>query len=326
MKPASRLLDLLGVLQTGQRWSSSDLASRLGIGERTVRADIERLRELGYPVASTRGPAGGYLLGKRGNLPPLLLSDDEAVAVAVGLNEMISSPGLAQDAAQAMNKLQDLLPDRLRRRVGAMHDNTEVGPTNTTTNVAEPHVSAVVLADLAAAIRDRHGLRFFYGQGLDQERVEADPYRLVSWQQRWYLVARHAPSQQWQAFRVDWISLRMPGGPRFTHDPLDGEAYATFVLRDVAATGWKVHARIIIDAPAADVLERINPTVGVVETLDHNHSVLVTGADSLEMVAVWIGMLDLDFHITEPTELVEHVRTLSKRYKRALPPRNSELR
>ncbi len=322
IRTSGRLLALLGLLQSGQRWSGGDLANRLQIAERTVRADIERLRELGYPITSLRGPAGGYLLGDRGRLPPLLLDDDEAVAVAVGLGEVTSMPGLADDAAQALTKLEQVLPDRLRRRVRAVHDTTELGPANTATNVAEPAVSATALGDLAAAIRDHQGLRFFYRD--DRHRVEADPYRLVGWQQRWYLVARRSPTGEWQAFRVDWMTLRTPGGPRFTPAAMDREAYAAFVLRDVASTGWAVHARILIDAPAAEVLARINPAVGIVETVGDQRSVLVTGADSLEMVAVWIGMLGMDFHVSEPPELVHHLRTLSERYARATLPRDAE--
>lgn len=127
------------------------------------------------------------------------------------------------------------------------------------------------------------------------------------------------PGGQWQAFRVDWLQLRQPGASRFTAAPLEGGDYAAFVLRDVAFHGWKVHACIAVDAPASEVRARINPAVGVVETIDEEHSVLLTGGDSVEIVAVWIGMLGLDFHVSEPPELVEHVRTLQQRYVRALP-------
>ncbi len=225
-------------------------------------------------------------------------------------------PGLAETGSLALAKLERTLPDRLRRQLRALRDSTEIGPANTGTNVADPEVDAALLVDLAAAIRDRQGLRFRYR---GEERVEADPYRLVSWQQRWYVVARRRPTRDWDAFRVDWIELRVPGASRFSADPLEGGDYSSFVLRQVASTGWRVHARILVDAPADEVLARINPAVGVVETVDDEHSVLVTGADSWEIVAVWIGMLGLDFHVTEPPELVEHIRSLAQRYSRALP-------
>ena len=149
--------------------------------------------------------------------------------------------------------------------------------------------------------------------------MECDPYRLVSWQERWYVVVRMRPDGRWRALRADWLELRIPGAGRFSPEPLDGGDYAAFVLRDVAFSGWNVHCRIAVDAPAEEVLRRINPTVGVVETVDDEHCVLVTGADSVETVAVWIGMLGLDFHVDEPPELVAHLRTLATRYAAAVP-------
>lgn len=328
---SARLLALLGQLQARDIVSGAELAARLGVGERTIRKDVERLRDLGYPVDAVRGPSGGYRFGDHGRLPPLLLEADEAVAVAVGLGSAATVRGIEEASALALAKLEQVLPDRLRRRVRALHESTDVGPANTATNVEAPVVDVAVLAELAAAIRDREGLRFFYrpggadaaaGPGEEAggtgERVEADPYRLVSWQQRWYLVARRRPTGTWQAFRVDWTTLRMPGAGRFVAAPLEGGDYAAFVLRDVAFSGWKVHCRIAVDAPADEVLGRINPTVGVVETVDEGHSVLVTGGDSVEIVAVWIGMLGLDFHVTDPPELVEHVRLLGRRYAGAV--------
>lgn len=326
LQTSARLLALLGQLQARDIVSGVELAGRLGVGERTIRKDVERLRELGYPVDSVRGPAGGYRFGDHGRLPPLLLEPDEAVAVAVGLGTVATVRGIEESSALALSKLEQVLPDRLRRRVRALHESTDVGPANTTSNVEAPVVDVGLLAELAAAVRDREGLRFFYrpgGVGRDaggaEERVEADPYRLVSWQERWYVVARRRPTGSWQAFRVDWLTLRMPGGGRFVPAPLEGGDYAAFVLRDVAFSGWAVHCRIAVDAPATEVLARINPTVGVVETLDETHSVLVTGGDSVEIVAVWIGMLGLDFHVSEPPELVEHLRVLGRRYATAVP-------
>ena len=313
---SSRLLLLLGYLQSQPVWSGPDLVALLGVTARTLRKDIERLRELGYPVDATRGPGGGYRLGRHGQLPPLLLSDDEAVAVAIGLGNASSAPGLADAGASAMAKLERTLPDRLQRRVRAIHANTDVGPANTGTNEPEVRVDPHLLAQLGAAISDRAGVRFTYD---DAERpVTADPYRLVSWQQRWYLVAREHPDREWRVFRVDWMRLRFPGAARFAPAPLKGDDYASFVLRHVASTGWKVHARILVDAPAQDVLDRINPAVGVVETVDDGHCVLVTGADSIETVAVWIGMLGIDFHVDGPPELVEHLQVLARRYQQSV--------
>lgn len=322
LQTSSRLLALLGLLQARAVVPAADVAARLGVGERTVRKDVERLRQLGYPIDSVRGPSGGYRFGDHGRLPPLLLEADEAVAVAVGLGTAATVRGLEEPSALAMGKLEQVLPDRLRRRVLAVHESTDVGPANTATNVEAPVVDADLLADLAAAIRDREGLRLRHHPGGDvhaEERVEVDPYRLVTWQERWYVVARRRDDHTWRAYRADWLALRTPGAGRFVPDPMEDGAYAAFVLRDVAFSGWSVHCRIAVDAPAAEVLRRINPTVGVVETVDDTHSVLVTGADSVETVAVWIGMLGLDFHVDSPPELVAHVATLAERYAGALP-------
>jgi predicted DNA-binding transcriptional regulator YafY len=320
LQTSSRLIALLGHLQARAIVTGPDLAALLGVGERTVRKDVERMRELGYPVEAVRGAAGGYRFGDRGRLPPLLLEADEAVAVAVGLGSVAAVRGIEDAGALALAKLQHVLPDRLWRRVRALTESTDVGPADTATNVEAPPVDVALLADLATAIRDRDGLRLFYRPGPDvEERVECDPYRLVSWQQRWYVVVRRRPDGRWQALRADWLELRTPGAGRFPPEPLDGGDYAAFVLRDVAFSGWNVHCRIAVDAPADEVLRRINPTVGVVETVDEGHCVLVTGADSVETVAVWIGMLGLDFHVTEPPELVAHLRTLAARYAAAVP-------
>ena len=320
LQTASRLIALLGHLQARATATGPELAGLLGVGERTVRKDVERLRALGYPVEAVRGAAGGYRFGDHGRLPPLLLEADEAVAVAVGLGAVSAVRGIEEAGALALAKLQHVLPDRLWRRVHALSESTDVGPADTGSNVVAPPVDVALLADLAAAIRDHEGLRLFYRPTIDaEERVEADPYRLVSWQQRWYVVVRRRPDRRWQALRADWVALRTPGAGRFSPDPMEGGDYAAFVLRDVAFSGWTVHCRIAVDAPADEVLRRINPTVGVVETVDEDHCVLVTGADSVEMVAVYIGLLGLDFHVTEPPELVEHLRTLATRYAGALP-------
>lgn len=322
LQTSARLLAMLGQLQARDIVSGTELAARLDVGERTIRKDIERLRELGYPIDSVRGPAGGYRFGDHGRLPPLLLEPDEAVAVAVGLGSVAAVRGIEESSALALAKLQQVLPDRLRRRVRALHDSTDVGLENTSSNVPAPPVDVALLAELASAVRDREGLRFFYrpgGRDEDGERIEADPYRLVSWHERWYVVARRRPTSEWQVFRVDWMTLRTPGAGRFVANPLEGGDYSSFVLREVAFSAWNFHCRIAVDAPAAEVLSRIHAAVGVVETVDDTHSVLVTGGDSLEVVAVWIGMLGLDFHVTEPPELVEHLRLLGERYARAVP-------
>ena len=135
---------------------------------------------------------------------------------------------------------------------------------------------------------------------------------------RWYLVGRDPQSGDWRTFRLDWVAPRERSNRRFTPHPLPGEDYTTFLLRDVASTGWRVHARITVFAPAEEVLSRINATVGVVEKVDDNTCILVTGADSIEIVAVYIGMLGIDFHVAEPPELVRQLALLGARYARSV--------
>lgn len=310
---SARLLTMLGLLQSRIDWSGAELAEQLGVTDRTVRKDIARLRDLGYPVAAIRGPGGRYRLGAGARLPPLLLDDDEAVAVAVGLRAATGMAGFEETGGRALTKLEQVLPDKLRRRLAALREATSAGPVNTDSNVEDPAVDPALLNDLAAAIRDYQGLRCDY-RG---ERCEIEPYRLVGWQRRWYLVGRDPVTGAWAPYRVDWLRLHIPGGRRFTPVSFPGDL-TEFVVREVARTGWAVHVRIRVHAPAGEVLGRINPAVGTVEAVSDTESVLVTGGDSVEVVAVWIGMLGLDFSVTEPPELVANLRALSRRYARAI--------
>src|SRR4051794_13514890 len=314
---AARMLALLGLLQARSDWSGPELAERLGVTDRTIRNDVDRLRGLGCPVDAVRGPGGRYRLGVGTKLPPLLLEEDEAIAVTVGLRAGTTVQGIEETSARALAKLEHVLPHRLRRRVNALKDAVSAGPESTGSNVEDPIVDPSLLSEVATAVRDHVELRFDYPLNGESQRVRREPYRLVSWQRRWFVVARDAGTDSWAPYRLDWMTLRSPGGRRFTPRPLPGEDYTAFVLREVAFSGWTVHARIAVDAPAEDVLARINPAVGVVESVDDGHCVLVTGADSVEMIAVYIGLLGLDFHVTDPPELVDAVRRVGERYRRA---------
>jgi predicted DNA-binding transcriptional regulator YafY len=333
LETSARLLALLSLLQSRPAWPGAELAERLQVSRRTVRNDIDRLRELGYPVEAARGPAGYYQLGAGAKLPPLLLDDEEAVAVAIGLRAAVGVSGIRESSARALAKLEQVLPHRLQRQVKAISEAMSQAPEVSGTNVADPEVDSAALAQIASAIRDREWIRFGYLIGQDRpsdlppivtaapsghKRIE--PYRLVSWRGRWYLVGRDPEPGTWATYRVDWIDLKTPTGRRFTPSRLPAEDYTTFVLREVASTGWKVHARITVLAPAHEVLARINATVGVVEALDEQTCVLVTGADSLETIAVYIGMLGLAFTVTQPAGLVEHLRALGERYLEAIRP------
>lgn len=310
---AARLLALLALLQSRLEWSGTELAARLGVTTRTVRNDIDRLRELGYPVNATRGAAGGYRLGAGGRLPPLLLDDEEAVAVAVGLRAATGIAGIAESSARALAKLEQVLPSRLRPLVAAVSTVVEHAPENTGTDAPDPEVDPTVLAAVAAAIRDVELFRF-EAHGTDRL---VEPYRLLSWQRRWYLVARDPASGEWGTFRADWIAPRMLTHRRFSPTPLPDGDYTAFAMRTIAASGWNMHARLRVAAPADAVLARINPAVGVVEAVSETESVLVTGADSLDTVAAYIGMLGMDFTVESPEELRGVLRAYAARYVRA---------
>src|SRR5215218_1866079 len=193
LETSSRLLSLLALLQTRPAWTGAELAGRLEVTPRTIRNDIDRLRELGYPVDATRGPAGHYQLGVGAKLPPLLLDDEEAVAVAVGLRTGAGVVGMEESSTRALAKLEQVLPHRLRRQVNAIHSTLSKGPDNTGSNVQDPEVDPAVVTTIAAAIRDEHYLRFEYAVRESEPPESAplpilvEPYRLVSWQRYWYL-------------------------------------------------------------------------------------------------------------------------------------------
>ncbi|WP_204074686.1 helix-turn-helix transcriptional regulator [Planotetraspora phitsanulokensis] len=316
LETSARLLRLLSLLQAKRDWSGAALAERLNVSERTVRRDVERLRDLGYPVNVTRGTDGGYRLGAGTAMPPLLLDDDEAVAVAVGLRTCARGgvAGIEETSVRALAKLEQVLPSRLRYRVNALQTYTEPVPADRPGPVVDPSV----LTALAAACRDQERLRFDYRAHDGSTGVRTvEPYRLVSWGRRWYLVAWDVDRQDWRTFRVDRVEPRTPTGPRFPpRDPPEGGA-AAYVAQGVSAAAWRYRSRVVVHAPAEVVTERINPAVGVVEALDGHTCVLHTGADGLNTIAVHLGMLDLDFEVTEPPELVEHMRELTARYARS---------
>jgi predicted DNA-binding transcriptional regulator YafY len=315
---SARLLRLLALLQTPKDWTGAELAGRLGVTPRTVRHDIERLRALGYPVTGTRGSAGGYRLGAGADLPPLLLTDDEAVAVVIGLRTAAggSIAGIGESAALALAKLEQVLPSRLRHRVEAVQRFTVSVPPDSVGPIVDPAVITV----LASVCRDRERLRFDYrSHGGTETRREVEPHRLVTWGRRWYLIAYDLHRDDWRTFRVDRITPKIPTGPRFTPRELPDEDVAAYVARNVSAAAWRYGARVIVHAPADVVTERINPAVGTVEPVDDRTCLLQTGADTIETLGVYLGMLGVDFTVTEPSELVAYVRELSRRYARAAP-------
>ncbi len=309
----ARLLALLSLLQSRPSWNGTELAGRLGVTTRTIRNDIERLRRLDYPVEGARGAIGGYRLGAGGKLPPLLLDDEEAVAVTIGLRAARGIAGIETSSARALAKLEQVLPPRLRATVEALASAVEHAPENTGTDAPDPAVDPAVLRAIAAAIHDEELFRFDYAD----EPLLLEPYRLLAWQRRWYLVAREPAAGGWDVYRADRIAPHLRTHRRFTPDPLPDADYAAFAMRRIASSGWNVHARLRIAAPADAVLARINPAVGVVEAVSADTSVLVTGADSLETIAAYVGMLDMDFTVDSPARLRTLLHAVAQRYARA---------
>ncbi|MEV0383617.1 YafY family protein [Nonomuraea sp. NPDC050643] len=304
---SARLLRLLSLLQARRDWPSAELAERLGVAPRTVRRDVGRLRSLGYPVRSTPGVSGGYRLGAGAELPPLLLDDDEAVAVAVGLRTAANGTvtGIEETSLRALAKLERLLPARLRHRVNTLQTHTvridREGPT----------VDADVLGRVAAACRDREQLRFDYTDHRGEVTLRrAEPHSLVTQGHRWYLVGWDADRRDWRTYRADRMALRAPNGPRFAPREPPEPDVAAWVQHRLAHQMWPYEARFLLHAPAAAVSGR---TSGTVEPVDEHTCRLTLRGDDPHLMAVVVAFLDVDFEVLEPAELKEHLRALGRR-------------
>lgn len=318
LETSARLLRLLALLQTPREWRGTELAARLSVSPRTVRNDIERLRSLGYPVHATRGSSGGYRLEPGADVPPLLLDDDEAVAVAVGLRTAANGgiAGIEETSLRALAKLERVLPSRLRHRLNALTTYTTPVPRDD----GGPTVEAGVLTSVVTAARDHETLRFDYRthDGEPARRI-TEPHRVVTWGRRWYLLGWDVERRDWRTYRVDRMVPRVPTGPRFTPREIPGGDAAAYVSRGVSSAAWRLHARVVVHAPATVLAERVSPAVGVVEAVDEHTCLLHTGADTVDVLALHLGLLGAPFEVTDPPELVAHVRELARRYAAATP-------
>jgi predicted DNA-binding transcriptional regulator YafY len=311
---SSRLLEMLSLLQARRDWSGAELADRLEVSPRTIRRDVERLRRLGYPVESLAGRAGGYRLRAGSAMPPLLLDDDEAIAIAVGLRTAAhaSVTGIEETAVRALVKLDQVLPAHLRRRVRAL------GAATSTPPVAGPTVDPQHLTVIAAACRDRERLRFAYQSrdGTDSRR-EVEPHSLVNQGRRWYLVAWDRRREDWRSFRVDRLSRPASSGIRFEPRDLPAKDAADYVRRGITSMPNRFEAVVILRVSADELDSRIPSYWGEVTPIDARSCEFRTGDDDLGWLAVRIAMLGVDFEVREPPELVEHLRGLASRLARA---------
>ncbi|WP_371094700.1 helix-turn-helix transcriptional regulator [Streptomyces sanglieri] len=317
LETSARLLRLLSLLQAHRDWSGADLADRLGVTPRTVRRDVDKLRELGYPVNASPGTGGGYQLGAGAQLPPLLLDDEEAVAVAVGLRTAAGNgvEGIGETSVRALTKLEQVLPDRLRRRVNALNTFTVPLLRGPGASVAD----AGVLTELAGACRDGERLRFEYrDHSGSASRRTVEPHRLVCTERRWYLVAWDLDRADWRTFRADRITPTPPHGPRFVPREPPAEDLAAYVARGISTNVYPMHAVIRLKAGIERVAERIPPAAGVLEALDDGTCLLRTGAIGLDVMVVHVMLLGFDFEVVEPPELKDAIKVARDRLTRAL--------
>lgn len=309
----SRVLQLLGLLQARPMWTGVELAERLGVTSRCLRRDIERLRDLGYPVQASKGRGGGYRLGAGAALPPLLLDPDEAVAMAVclGLAAGGSVAGVGESALRALSKLDQVMPARLRSQVAAVYDATV-----TLTADADSPVQPEVLMTVARACRDHEHVDTDYTDRAGtatQRRLE--PYQLVTTGRRWYLLAYDRDRQDWRSLRLDRMAQVLARGTTFR--PRDAPDAATYISRSISSQPYRYIARVHYSASQEAVAQHFSPTSATIEPDGPDACVVTTGADDPERLALYLAMIDCDFEILGPQEVIAGAQAMGERLRRA---------
>ncbi|MBW0136517.1 helix-turn-helix transcriptional regulator [Pseudonocardia abyssalis] len=315
---SSRTLRLLSLLQTHRHWPGPDLAERLGVSPRTLRRDVDRLRELGYPVEASRGVDGGYQLAAGAALPPLVVDDEEAVALAVGMQAATqgSVAGIEESAVRALTKVVQVMPPRLRRRVDALRAVTvplEWGAR------AAPVVDPAVLIGVAQACRDTERLEFSYAApGREPMARHVEPHRLVPLGRRWYLVAYDLHRHDWRSFRLDRLTAPRTTGARFRTRDLPGADAAAFVRAglETAQQPARFSVEVLVHAPADRVRERLARWAEI-EEVDATSCVLRMTTDSLDWPAMGLGAVGAEFEVRSPPELADLLREWGERFRRA---------
>lgn len=311
-----RVLQLLGLLQSRRVWSGEELAERLGVTGRSVRRDVERLRDLGYPVHASKGHGGGYQLGAGAALPPLLLDPDEAVAMAVCLRLAAggSVAGVGESALRALSKLDQVMPARLRSQVSAVHDATVTLAPNASDAPVEPDV----LMTLARACRDREHVAGGYTdiRGSNTQR-RLEPYQLVTTGRRWYLMAYDRDRADWRTLRLDRMCEVRVLGSTFT--PRDAPDPADYVRRAISASPYRYVARVRYTAPQDVVAPMFSPASATVEADGPDACIVTAGADDPERMVVYFATVGHDFEVLEPPELGAAVRAMAERLSRSAP-------
>ncbi len=311
--PTARILRLLSLLQTYRHWSGGELSDRLRVSPRTVRRDVDRLRELGYPVDTSRGTGGGYQLSAGTRIPPLLLDDDEAVAIAVGLRTAAGGgvAGIEETSLQALAKLQQVLPARLRRRVDALAEATET----TVFPRRSPSVPADVLVAVAQACRGQEQLRFAYAaaDGTESSRL-VEPHRLVSRGRRWYLVAWDLQRDAWRTFRVDRLTRPFGNGVRFSPRELPAEDAAAYVAQALRSVPQRHEALLSVPLPLAEATEQVPRWLGELTADGEARTLLRVANDSAEWLAITLTLLEPEATLVDATPEV-HAQLAALRAK-----------
>lgn len=309
---SARLLRLLATLQSRRHWTGGDLAEHLEITPRTLRRDVDKLRSLGYAVEATAGHGGGYALGKGSALPPLLLDDDEAVAVAVSLRSASDTfAGLGDTTLRVLAKLEQLLPSRLRNRLGAVHAMT------VSVHAMQQTLPPDRLTEIAAACRDRVVLSFGYrDRDGKATRRTVEPLRLGhAAGRRWYLLAWDRAREDWRTFRVDRFDGALETGARFLPRDPPGDV-ATFLSDAISHVRYK--ARVKLQGSLDELSARVPCWCGRLEPLDDASCVLTTGADSVEGLVSQLLLCRMPFELLEPLELAPQIRELAALLERCV--------
>ena len=316
---SGRLLTLLSLLQARRDWPGDALAERLAVSPRTVRRDVDRLRDLGYPVRATKGPDGGYRLDAGADLPPLLFDDEQAVAVAVALQTATTSvAGIEEGALRALATVRQVMPARLRSRVDALR--VTAVPRE---GVDRPKVDTEHLIAIGTAVRAQEVLRFDYDapNWTGEERPwqpprRVEPHHLITWSGRWYLISWDLDRADWRTFRVDRMTPRTPTGPRFSPRELPGGDVAGYIAASFRGGEWPCRGEFVLHAPAAEISAWVRRQA-VVEELGPDRCRVLAGSWSWDRLAAWVGMFDVDIEVVGPVELKEAAARLSRRYSAA---------
>lgn len=309
-----RVLQLLGLLQARRVWTGEELAARLGVTGRSVRRDIDRLRELGYPVHASTGHGGGYQLGAGAALPPLLLDPEEAVAMAVCLRLAAggSVAGVGESALRALSKLDQVMPAKLRSQVSAVHEQTV-----TLTSGSDTPVEPEALMTLARACRDHEHVDAAYTdiRGAETSR-RLEPYQLVTTGRRWYLLAWDRDKLDWRTLRLDRMSDVQARGTTFA--PREAPDAATYVSRSISSSPYRYVAQVRYFCSSEVVAQHFSPSSATIEAEGPDTCLVTAGADDPEKIALYLAMVGCDFEILGPPEVIDGARVMAARLSAAV--------